>query len=165
MDVLAQLTNARPVRTAKACGPDPPTLFPTLGSSLARLAMSALTGPTRRARRRWLSSPVHRGEHAISRKPLRRESPVEPVVRTRVLSTMHTRLRVQAAPGLPCAPDASLGRARAREYFRSSLRGAIATKQSRLASRMHSGLLRFARNDETAPARPGIQYSEECCSA
>jgi hypothetical protein len=25
------------------------------------------------------------------------------VVRTRVLSTMHTRLRVQAAPGLPCA--------------------------------------------------------------
>ena len=47
------------MRTAKACGPD----LPTLGSSLAR----------RFARRRWLSSPVHRGERAISRKPLCRE--------------------------------------------------------------------------------------------
>jgi hypothetical protein len=26
----------------------------------------------------------------------------EPVVNTRVLSTLHTRLRVQPAPGIPC---------------------------------------------------------------
>src|SRR5580704_16972340 len=80
------------MRTAKACGPD----LPTLGSSLAR----------RFAGRRWLSSPVHRGERAISRKTIAQGKagcPVEPVVLTRVLSTMHTRLRVQAAPGLPCA--------------------------------------------------------------
>jgi hypothetical protein len=49
---------------AKARGPDPPTL----GSSLAR----------RFAGRRWLQSPVHRGERAISRKPSRRECRVAP---------------------------------------------------------------------------------------
>ena len=38
---------------------------------------------TFRGMRRWLQKPGHRGEHAISRKPLRREgwnAPVEPVV-------------------------------------------------------------------------------------
>ena len=45
---------------AKACGPDPPTL----GSSLCQDVSQ---------RRRWLQSPVHRGERAISRKPSRGE--------------------------------------------------------------------------------------------
>jgi hypothetical protein len=48
-------------RTAKACGPD----LPTLGSSFAR----------RFATRRGLSSPAPRGERAISRKPLAQGMP------------------------------------------------------------------------------------------
>jgi hypothetical protein len=49
---------------AKACGPDPPTLGSTPGSSDVGLAAE-----TPRARGgRWLQSPVHRGERAISRK-------------------------------------------------------------------------------------------------
>ena len=47
---------ARPVRTAKSCGPD----LPTLGSSL----------PVMIGKRRWLKSPVHRGEREISRKTI-----------------------------------------------------------------------------------------------
>jgi len=41
---IGAIDERAPMRTAKACGPDPPTL----GSSRARQAMSALTGPTRR---------------------------------------------------------------------------------------------------------------------
>jgi hypothetical protein len=48
-----------PMRTAKACGPDTPTL------------VSSLRVTSRR--RRWPKSPVHRGEHAINRKLSRRE--------------------------------------------------------------------------------------------
>ena len=59
MDAAA-IRRMLPGRSAKSCGPD----SPTLGSSLARQAMSALTGLTRRAGRRWLESPVHRGERA-----------------------------------------------------------------------------------------------------
>jgi hypothetical protein len=51
-------------RTAKARGPDPPTL----GSSLAKTF----------ARRRWLQSPVHRGERAISVKTIAQGMPVAP---------------------------------------------------------------------------------------
>jgi hypothetical protein len=47
---------ARPVRTAKSCGPD----LPTLGSSRRKMIR----------RRRWLKSPVHRGEREISRKTI-----------------------------------------------------------------------------------------------
>src|SRR5262249_25634988 len=44
MDASASRDERGSKRTAKSRGPDPPTL----GSSLARQAMSALTGPTRR---------------------------------------------------------------------------------------------------------------------
>ena len=44
------------MRTAKPCGPDPPTL----GSSLSMMI----------DKRRWLQSPVHRGERGISRKTM-----------------------------------------------------------------------------------------------
>jgi len=50
---------ARPMRTAKSCGPD----LPTLGSSSARHIVE----------RWWLKSPVHQGEHVYAVKPLRRE--------------------------------------------------------------------------------------------
>jgi hypothetical protein len=57
------------MRTAKSCGPDAPTLaFKSRGSF--RAAMVA-------------KEPGHQGEREVSRKPLRRESrmnPVEPVV-------------------------------------------------------------------------------------
>jgi len=44
---------AQSKRTAKSCGPDPPTL----GSSLQGL---------RPGRRRWLESPARRGEHVYA---------------------------------------------------------------------------------------------------
>src|SRR6266851_8009207 len=51
--------------------------------------------------------PVHRGEHEVSRKPLRREGRMPPLnlyARVRfLLCTLHTRPRVQRASGLPCA--------------------------------------------------------------
>ena len=59
MDGLVRNDEARRGGRAKACGPDPPML----GSSL----------PMMIGRRRWLEKPGHRGERAISRKPLRRE--------------------------------------------------------------------------------------------
>jgi hypothetical protein len=54
----------RQMRTAKSCGPD----APTLASSLRDEAQTTVT-----------NKPDHRGEHEISRKPLRRECRVSPV--------------------------------------------------------------------------------------
>ena len=52
---------AAEARTAKACGPD----LPTLGSSFAvSRCRPYRTDTLRSARRRWLKSPVHRGERA-----------------------------------------------------------------------------------------------------
>jgi hypothetical protein len=49
----------------------------------------------------------HRGEREVSRKPLRREGRMPPLnlyARVRIsLCSLHTRPRVQRAPGLPCA--------------------------------------------------------------
>jgi hypothetical protein len=50
---------ARPRRTAKSCGPG----APTLALSLAKTGDVGPDGPDTPARRRWLKSPVHRGEH------------------------------------------------------------------------------------------------------
>jgi hypothetical protein len=58
MDADGVARRATPTRTAKSCGPVPPTL----GSSLQVVT----------CRRRWQKSPVT-GEHVISRKPSRRE--------------------------------------------------------------------------------------------
>ena len=49
-------------RTAKPCGPGTPTLV----SSFAEVS----------ARRRWLKSPAHRGDHGISRKTIAQGMPV-----------------------------------------------------------------------------------------
>ena len=52
------------------------------------------------------NKPGHRGEHEVSRKTIARGVPGNPgvtVVTTRVLSTLHTRLRAHQAPGIPCA--------------------------------------------------------------
>src|SRR4029078_11360885 len=60
------------------------------------------------ARRRWQKSPPHRGEHEVSRKATAQGSagmlPLNLYARVRFLEcTLHTRPRVQRAPGLPCA--------------------------------------------------------------
>src|SRR3977135_486362 len=51
--------------------------------------------------------PGHRGEHGVSRKPLRREGRIasaEPVCSCAFFCAfVHTRPRVQRAPGFPCA--------------------------------------------------------------
>ena len=101
---LWRARRARSRRMAKACGPD----LPMLGSSAAR----------RVAARRWLSKPGHRGERAISRKPLRREgrfAPVTPVVIFCAFPTGATSIRSSLRPLVPRRDkaDASLGRKRA----------------------------------------------------
>src|SRR5215468_4820692 len=79
-------------RTAKARGPD----LPTLRSSWRKNCR----------RRWWLKSPAHQGERAISRKPSRRECRI--VRRTcgdllACFLPLHARLRVRPTPGIPCA--------------------------------------------------------------
>jgi hypothetical protein len=91
----ARKTNARPLRTAKPCGPGPPML----GSSCAKHVFRPTTGAKK---------PAPRGERGVSRKPLRREGrcfgvPVM-ILCAFFFLPLHTRLRVRAdAPGLPCA--------------------------------------------------------------
>jgi len=82
------------MRTAKSRGPDAPTLASSsreasfLGATVAR-------------------KPGHRGEREVSRKPSRRESRIasaEPVCSCAFFcACLHTRPRVQRAPGFPCA--------------------------------------------------------------
>src|SRR3979490_2460103 len=78
--------------------------------------------------------PGHGGERGISRKPLRREgrdASAEPVCSCAFFcACLHTRPRVQRAPGFPCAPvffsrgaiHAKLGRIAPRECGRTSSR-------------------------------------------
>src|SRR5882762_1026886 len=78
--------------------------------------------------------PGHRGERGVSRKPLRREgrdASAEPVCSCAFFcACLHTRPRVQRAPGFPCALlfssrvaiDAKLGRIAPRECGRTSSR-------------------------------------------
>src|SRR6202012_2732304 len=60
MDAAARARRTRAERTAKPCGPGPPML----GSSCAKQMVRPTTGANK---------PVPRGEHGVSRKPLRRE--------------------------------------------------------------------------------------------
>ena len=102
-------------RTVKSCGPDAPMAgVKFLGSS--RFLGATVTNKL------W----SRRGEHGISRKPLRREgrtASAEPVCSCAFsLSALHMRPRVQRAPGLPCALSfsradefAKLGRSVSRE--------------------------------------------------
>src|ERR1035437_5602036 len=104
-------------RTAKPCGPG----APTLASSSWEASFSGMTVARK---------PGHRGERGISRKPLRRESRIasaEPVCSCAFFcALLHTRPRVQRAPGFPCAllffqrvaVDAKLGRIAPRECGR-----------------------------------------------
>jgi hypothetical protein len=89
----ALLTRALILRTAKSCGPD----APTLASSFAKQFAS----------RRWQQSPVTGESAEETVKTIAQGRPVfsgEPVVTTLVcFFNSHARLRVQRAPGFPCA--------------------------------------------------------------
>jgi hypothetical protein len=96
MDEGSRGRRARDLRTAKSCGPD----APMLASSWRRLLRQSwpVTVTTR---------PVHRGEHEINRNTIVQGMP-DRFRRacgdyTRMLSILHTRLRVRRAPGIPCA--------------------------------------------------------------
>jgi hypothetical protein len=86
----------RVTRTAKSCGPDAPM------AGVKFLRSSRFLGATVTSKL-W----SHRGEHGISRKPLRREgrtASAEPVCSCAFCCFhLHMRPRVQRAPGLPCA--------------------------------------------------------------
>jgi hypothetical protein len=85
---------AAPMRTAKSCGPD----APTLASSRRRCFRISLATVARK--------PGHRGERDISRKTIARGMPgvfgVTVVTNARVFYH-HARLRAHRAPGIPCA--------------------------------------------------------------
>jgi hypothetical protein len=90
-------------RTAKSCGPD----APTLASSLAEFCR-----PNRAMTKRYPRDDGGKRARSPGRarhkplKPLRAGMPGDsgvPVATTRVLSTLHTGLRVQRAPGIPHA--------------------------------------------------------------
>src|SRR5450756_2962266 len=87
------------MRTAKPCGPDAPTLaFKSPGSTLLRGDGGKKAG--------------HRGEHGISRKPLRggcRAFSGELAVNTRVHSIHYFRTRGCGCTGHPAFPTPSLG--------------------------------------------------------
>jgi hypothetical protein len=79
-------------RTAKSCGSD----APMLASSLREEAQATVS-----------NKPGRRGERGVSRKTIARGMPGDFRCTcgdyTRVLTTLHTRLRVHWAPGIPCA--------------------------------------------------------------
>jgi hypothetical protein len=90
-------------RTAKSCGPD----APTLASSFAEFCR-----PNRAMTKRYSQDDGGKRARSPGRarhkplKPLRAGMPGDsgvPVATTRVLSTLHTGLRVQRAPGIPHA--------------------------------------------------------------
>ena len=97
MDAEFAKDDRKRLRTAKSCGPDAPM------AGVKLLRSSRFLGATV-TNKLW----SRRGEHGISRKPLRREgrtASAEPVCSCAFLLHMHwhMRPRVQRAPGLPCA--------------------------------------------------------------
>jgi hypothetical protein len=145
MDAGGAADESATLRTAKSCGPDASMVG---FKSLKEISAATVT-----------TKPDHRGARS---KPLKPSRPGVPVRLTRVLTTLHARLRAQRAPGIPRSP---LGVANALFLGRKesgnnsgATRGekanvylsviASAAKQSTLASLLPNGLLRFARNDD-----------------
>jgi hypothetical protein len=90
------------MRTAKSCGPD----APMLASSVAVAHRSNwIERDIREAT--VTTSPARRGEHDISRKAIAQgmsDASAALYARVRIfLRLLHTRPRVQRAPGIPCA--------------------------------------------------------------
>ena len=80
-------------RTAKSCGPGAATL-----ASIRPACAGSATVTIKAA---------HRGEHEVSRKPLRGESRDVSAVPVKLVCVLHyplhTAMRAQSAPGFPCA--------------------------------------------------------------
>jgi hypothetical protein len=106
--------------------------------------------------------PGHRGERGVSRKPLRRESRIasaEPVCSCAFFcACLHTRPRVQRAPGFPCALlflssvaiDAKLRRIAPREGGRTSSRCLTFESVFPKARHQRSAGRRARRNSDSA---------------
>jgi hypothetical protein len=142
------------LRTAKPCGPGTRCWCqvgggfsnPTGGGKTFNPPMTV----TRRIRRR--------GERGISRKTIaqgRRNAPTVPVCScAHLCASLHTRPRVQQAPGVPCALNWAkncqrLGRMARRERGGTfGYRHCERSDAIHLAAQRKNGLLRFARNDE-----------------
>ena len=120
VDVGGAADESADLRTAKPCGPDAPTL-----------ASSWRSDPQAMVARK----PGHQGERVISRKPLRREGRIVSANLWRLRSCaffLHARLRVQRAPGFPCAlncfegdPKRQLGRYPCRENVNPCFRSVM----------------------------------------
>jgi hypothetical protein len=115
MDAVFAKDDRKRSRTAKSCGPDAPMAGVKFARSLRFLGTTVTN-------KLW----SRRGEHGISRKPLRGEGrsvSAEPVCSCAFCYLpLHMRPRVQRAPGLPCALSflradefAKLGRMASRE--------------------------------------------------
>jgi hypothetical protein len=93
VDASGATDESAELRTAKSCGPG----APTLALSFVEMICEATVA----------KEPGHRGEHEVSRKPLRGESrsdSAEPVCSCAFSYVhLHARPRVQRAPGFPCA--------------------------------------------------------------
>jgi hypothetical protein len=107
------LDETRSSRTVKSCGPGAPML-----ASSSREVILATDGGNKAG---------HRGEREVSRKPIAQGKPecfrwTCMLVCALLCTNLHTRSRVQRAPGFPCAlvfegaeTDAKLGRSAPRE--------------------------------------------------
>src|SRR6202020_1001786 len=79
-------------RTAKSCGPDASKPAPSCAKEVSRSDGG--------------NKADHRGEHEASRNTIAQGMSDDATYLwrlTRVLSSLHARLRVQRAPGIPCA--------------------------------------------------------------
>jgi hypothetical protein len=135
----------RMTSVAGACGKTAWSCPPDAGVKFAKMICG----------RRWLQSPVHRGERGISLKPLRRECRIASAYLWSLPPAFFVAGGpwVQPAPGIPCAlclsrddELAKLGQIMPRGCGPTSLRGAKRRSNPWYRKRRH-GLLRFARND------------------
>jgi hypothetical protein len=130
------------LRTAKPCGPGTRCWCQVGGgfssSTGSRKTFNPPMTVTRRIRRR--------GERGISRKAIaqgRRNAPTVPVCSCAFLRTiLHTRPRVQQAPGVPCALD------RAGEFSTARAHCAARTR-----THTHAPSLRAKRSNPSRPAK------------
>jgi hypothetical protein len=146
-----------PTRTAKPCGPDAPTLAPSSWEA-------SFSGAT------VARKPGHRGEHEISRNPLRRESRIAsagPVCSCAFFCAfVHTRPRVQRASGFPCAllffsGGGNRPKARAHRVARSRIY--VCNESGYSWERTVRVDIRYAtRSGQRVSATPSYQSSHRC---
>jgi hypothetical protein len=146
-----------PKRTAKPCGPDARCWRQVRGGFVSPTGsgktVNPLTTVTRRIRRR--------GEHGISRKTIaqgRRIASAEPVCSCAFsfVHVLHTRPRVQRAPGFPCALCLS----------RNNVRAKLRARRAARTRRRVGGCLKFeSENSINVIARSESDEAIQTCFA